>query len=137
MPSTTEATWGSRFYNPAMRSLPSLLFSLMFASASVGAQVDARTGRSAAPSGGDSPTAVQVEEGRHNQKIERIRIEDAGNRIDELRYGGQTQRITVQPKADVPEYGIQPPDLARTKPSDQRDGMGNAAGQRFWNVLKF
>lgn len=120
-----------------MRLPPYLFFSLMLASASVGAQVDARTGRLVAPSGGDSPAAVQVEEGRHNQKIERIRIEDSGNRIDELRYGGQTQRITVQPKADVPEYGIQPPDLARTRPSDQRDGMGSAAGQRFWNVLKF
>jgi hypothetical protein len=119
-----------------MRSLPSLLFCLTLASAGAGAQVDGQTGRRAAASRGDAPTAEPAE-GRQNQKIERIRIEDGGSRIDELRYGGQTQSITVQPKADVPEYGIQPPDLARVRPGDQRDGMGNAAGQRFWNVLKF
>ena len=34
-------------------------------------------------------------EPRRNQKIERIVHEDAGNRIDELRVGGQTQNITV------------------------------------------
>jgi hypothetical protein len=72
-----------------------------------------------------------------NQKIERITHEDAGSRIDELRVGGQTQSITVQPKANVPEYGISPTDMARSRPADHRDGMSNATGQRFWNVLKF
>ncbi len=36
------------------------------------------------------------------KKIERIRIEDDGTRIDELRYGGETQSITVQPKFGAP-----------------------------------
>src|SRR5690349_11101733 len=52
-------------------------------------------------------------EGRKNQRVERIHHEDKGSIIDEVRYGGQTQNITVQPKADVPEYEIQPTDLAR------------------------
>jgi hypothetical protein len=73
---------------------------------------------------------------RKNQKIERIRIEDAGNRIDELRVGGQTQNITVQPKADVPAYEIQPDDLARSRPAQSRDGLA-ARKQRVWNVLNF
>jgi len=76
-------------------------------------------------------------DGRRNQKIERLRHEDAGSIIDEVRYGGQTQSITVQPKANVPEYEISPTDLARSRPADHRDGMGSATGQRFWNVLKF
>lgn len=76
-------------------------------------------------------------ESRSNQKVERIRIEDGGSRIDEVRYGGQTQSIVVQPKADVPEYEIQPTDLSRSRPGDHRDGMGNATGQRVWNVFKF
>lgn len=76
-------------------------------------------------------------DGRRNQRIERIQHEDAGSRIEELRVGGQTQSITVQPKANVPEYGIDPPDLARTRPGDNRDGLSNATGQRFWNVLRF
>ncbi|HSV44846.1 MAG TPA: hypothetical protein VLJ58_03555 [Ramlibacter sp.] len=76
-------------------------------------------------------------EGRRNQRVERIHIEDAGSRIDEIRYAGQTQSISVQPKAGVPAYEVQPADMARTRPADHRDGMGAAGGQRFWNVLKF
>jgi hypothetical protein len=74
---------------------------------------------------------------RKNQKIERIRVEDAANRIDELRVGGQTQQITVQPKAAVPAYEIQPTDLGRTRPADHRDGLSGATGKRVWNVLAF
>jgi hypothetical protein len=74
---------------------------------------------------------------RKNQRIERIHIEDDGARIDELRYGGQTQSIVVQPKADVPEYEIQPTDLARSRPADKRDGMSSATGQRVWNIRRF
>ena len=76
-------------------------------------------------------------DGRHNQRVERIRIEDSGVVVDEVRYAGQTQSIVVQPKADVPEYEIQPTDLARSRPADHRDGMGNATGQRVWNLFKF
>ena len=76
-------------------------------------------------------------EGRHNQKIERIRVEDNGARIDELRVGGQTQSITVQPKANVPEYEFQPSDLARSRPSDNRDGLSSPSSQRVWNIFKF
>jgi starvation-inducible outer membrane lipoprotein len=79
----------------------------------------------------------QATEGRKNQKVQRIRVEDAGAVIDEVRYGGQTQSITVQPKANVPEYEIQPTDLARSRPADHRDGMSSATGQRVWNVFKF
>ena len=74
---------------------------------------------------------------RRNQKIERIRIEDNGVRIDELRVGGQTQSITVQPKANVPEYEFQPTDLARSRPADSRDGLSSPSSQRVWNIFKF
>ncbi len=73
---------------------------------------------------------------RKNQKIERIRIEDKGNRIDELRVGGQTQNITVQPKNGAPAYEIQPDDLARNRPADNRDGFA-ARKPRVWNVFGF
>jgi hypothetical protein len=73
---------------------------------------------------------------RQNQKIERIVLEDAGNRIDEVRVGGQTQSVTVQPKADVPAYEIQPNDLARNRPADSRDGLAERK-QRVWNLLSF
>ena len=74
---------------------------------------------------------------RKNQKIERIRIEDNGARIDELRVGGQTQSITVQPKANVPGYEFQPTDLARSRPADNRDGLSSPSSQRVWNLFHF
>lgn len=59
-------------------------------------------------------------EGRKNQKVQLIHVEDGGAVIDEVRYAGQTQSITVKPKAGVREYQIQP-----------------VSGQRVWNVFKF
>jgi hypothetical protein len=75
-------------------------------------------------------------EPRKNQKIEHIRVEDNANRIDEVRVGGQTQSVTVQPKAKVPPYELQPSDLARSRPDDTRDGTVGRK-QRVWNVLGF
>jgi hypothetical protein len=74
---------------------------------------------------------------RSNQKIERITVEDRENRIDEIRVGGQTQSIKVQPKnSAMPAYEIQPGDLARSRPSDGRDGFADKR-QRVWNVFGF
>jgi hypothetical protein len=84
-----------------------------------------------------APAQPDTSAGRKNQRIERIRVEDRGVVIEELRVGGQTQSIVVQPKADVPEYEIQSTDLARSRPADKRDGMSSATGQRVWNVLRF
>jgi hypothetical protein len=75
-------------------------------------------------------------EPRKNQKIERIHVEDGGNSIDELRVGGQTQNITVQPKARVPAYEIQPNDLARNRQGDSREGLSERR-PRVWNVFGF
>ena len=68
-----------------------------------------------------------VQPGPGNQTIERIRTEDAGSRIDELRVGGQTQSISVQPKNDMPAYEI--------RPADPQGGPN--AGKRMWNFIKF
>ena len=76
-------------------------------------------------------------EPRRNQKIERLRIEDDGARIDELRVGGQSQSIVVQPKAPLPEYEFQPTDLSRSRPADNRDGLSSPSSQRVWNLFKF
>jgi starvation-inducible outer membrane lipoprotein len=76
-------------------------------------------------------------DGSKNQKVERIHHEDDAVIIDEVRYGGQTQSITVQPKANMPEYEIQPTDLARSRPGDNRDGLSSATGRRVWNFFKF
>ena len=54
------------------------------------------------------------------KRTERIRIEDAGARIDELRVGGETLSITVQPKGGMPTYQIAP-----------------TSGARSWKILGF
>ena len=75
--------------------------------------------------------------GRPDQTIQRIRTEDAGSRIDEVRVGGETQSITVQPKVGngVPAYEVKPSDTARgAAPSTSKN---DTTGSRVWNVLKF
>ncbi|MEO6973156.1 MAG: hypothetical protein ABI135_07045 [Rhodoferax sp.] len=70
------------------------------------------------------------------QRIDHIHHEDAGSSIDERRYGGETQSITVQPKANVPSYEIEPTDGTHSQPA-ARDGVGPAPGKRVWNILKY
>ncbi len=74
---------------------------------------------------------------RNDQKIQRIRIEDAGSRIDELRVGGETQSVTVQPKLDMPAWEVQPTDGARSRPEAKDRRGGESGAQRVWNVLSF
>ncbi|MDO8318854.1 hypothetical protein [Rhodoferax sp.] len=61
----------------------------------------------------DSPGKVQP-------RVEHIHVEDAGASIDEVRVGGATQSITVQPKGGMPAYQVAP-----------------KTGERSWKVLGF
>lgn len=117
-------------YNEAMRSPLLLPLSLLLAASGALAQAPAPAAAASAPL--QAPASPKL---RGDQRIERIRIEDGGSRIDELRVGGETQRITVQPKTNVPEYEMQPSDGARSRPND-RDTPGNES-QRVWNLRKF
>jgi hypothetical protein len=71
------------------------------------------------------------------QTIERIRTEDGATRIDEIRVGGETRGITVQPKtaANAPAYQVKPPDSAKGNAPSTSNSDTN--GARVWNVLKF
>lgn len=81
--------------------------------------------------------AEQQAPGRVNQRTERIRVEDEGSRVDELRVGGQTQSIAVQPKAgNMPGYEVQSPDGARSR-AGSRNGAETTTAPRVWNVMKF
>lgn len=73
--------------------------------------------------------------GRPDQAIQRIRTEDAGTRIDELRVGGETQQITVQPKTGGAAYEVKPAEGARGTAPAATSNETN--GSRVWNVLKF
>jgi hypothetical protein len=70
------------------------------------------------------------------QKIERIRLEDALTRIDEVRVGGQTQSIDVQPKADVPAYQVAPIAGGSAGPA-QQGSPPSAQGVRTWKIFSF
>lgn len=121
-------------YNRAMRSQPLMPFlgaAFLLCASGVLAQAPVAAADPAAPL-----VREPVEGSRSNQKVERIQHEDAGSRIDELRYGGRTERITVQPKGGMPEYEIQPDAASGARPADTRDGP-SGAGQRRWNVLRF
>lgn len=70
------------------------------------------------------------------QRVERITHEDQLTRIDELRVGGQTQRIEVQPKNGAPAYDIAP--LRSAEPPGQGAGerTGNG-GRSSWRLFNF
>lgn len=73
------------------------------------------------------------QDSRRNQKIENIHTEDSGAKVDEVRYGGRTQSIAVQPKSSMPGYEVRPDNGVR--PGEASNGSGT--GPRVWNVLKF
>ena len=82
-----------------------------------------------------APAAKSAAPARSDQKIERIRTEDAGARIDELRVGGETQQITVQPKTGGAAYEVMPAEGARgTAPASTSNETN---GSRVWNIFKF
>ncbi len=72
-----------------------------------------------------------------DKSIQRIRTEDSGTRIDEVRVGGETQSITVQPKSgsNLPPYEIKPSEGAKGGPPSTSSSDTN--GARVWNVMKF
>ena len=82
-------------------------------------------------------SAAPTSAGRPEQAIQRIRTEDAGTRIDEVRVGGETQSITVQPKTgqNTPAYEVKPAESAKGNPPSSSSGDTN--GSRVWNVFKF
>jgi hypothetical protein len=74
---------------------------------------------------------------RADQRIEHIQVEDKSVRIDELRYGGETQNITVQPTNGMPAYEIVPANGARSRPQGERDSASGNSGQRVWKLFNF
>ena len=70
---------------------------------------------------------------RKTQKVEILHFEDAGNRVDEVRSGGQTQRITIQPKNGMPAYEVLP-----ANPNTANPGAGiGQTGPRVWRIHQF
>ncbi len=89
------------------------------------------------PAAAALPDVPPPAKGRPDKAGQHIRTEDAGTRIDEVRVGGETQSITVQPKtgSNLPAYEVKPSDTARS--SSPSTSSGDTNGARVWNVLKF
>ena len=73
--------------------------------------------------------------GKAEQRIENIRHEDAGSRIDELRVGGETKSITVTPKGDMPPYELGT-EGGNQSPADSKPERGRG-GSPGWKVKEF
>lgn len=90
------------------------------------------TGENSPPTTGPAPEQLQnpaPQGDKHTQRIERIRVEDGGSRVDELRVGGETKNITVQPKVgNLPSYEVQP---------QNTEGADGTNGRRVWRALQF
>ena len=99
------------------------------------AQTQAPATSAASPSAATKAVATKPGLVNSEQTMERITTEDAGARIDELRVGGETKKIVVQPKTKVPAYEIKPAEGARgTAPAA---AGADTNGSRVWNALKF
>jgi hypothetical protein len=71
------------------------------------------------------------------QKVQNIVVQDDANRIQERRFGGQTERITVTPKANMPEYEVLPDNPSRSATGDGLKPQRGTSGQRVWNIFSF
>jgi hypothetical protein len=119
-------------YNAGMNHALRPLIAAAFAALPLAAALAQAPAQNAAP---PAPAEVQAPSGRPDKAIQRIRTEDAGTRIDELRVGGETQQITVQPKTGGAAYEVKPAEGARGAAPAATNSDTN--GSRVWNVLKF
>ncbi len=104
-----------------MRALLLLAISALAATAVLAQNSKENAGQPLSDKGGQLSQSEAAGTDR-GQRIERIVVEDAGSRIDELRVGGETKSITVQPKVGdkLPAYEVRPND-----------------GTRVWNLGRF
>src|SRR5688572_18192960 len=115
------------------------LCSLLLAAAAALSCVPALT-QTVAPAAAPAPAlepGTNPASRRPDPAIQRIRTEDAGSRIDEVRVGGETQSITVQPKTNVPAYEVLPSDGTKGGGTGPSTSGAGTTGKRVWNVLKF
>lgn len=117
-----------------MRALLSLLV-LAIVSAPAFSQISSQNAPQPIPDEREQLLKQEQKSGGIEQKVERIRLQDQGSTIEEVRIGGQTRSITVQPGVtNLPEYEVQPSDGTRHRP---RSGSDSTTGPRVWNVMKF
>ena len=119
-----------------MRATPLLLL-LALATGSALAQDTSQNTVQTSPSVRDGLLNQESKPSRPDQRIEHIRVEDEGSRIDELRVGGQTQSIVVSPKDGMPAYDVQPGTTNRNLTRGEQGNGTTSGGTRVWKLLNF
>ena len=108
---------------------------LAFVSAPAFAQNTSQNGIQGTQDKREQLSNIEQKDKRVEQRTERIHLQDQGSTVDELRIGGQTRSITVQPAAgNMPSYEVLPSDGVRNRP---QNGAESTTGPRVWNVMKF
>lgn len=93
------------------------------------------SGLAQAQTAAPAPAEPADKASRPEPRVESIRHEDAGSRIDELRVGGETKSITVKPKGDAPAYEVGPESNNRNPAAADRErGAGGSGG---WKIKSF
>lgn len=124
-----------RALTPLIASPLASLVLLAFVSASAFAQNTSQNGLQRSSDKGEQLSNTEQKDKRVEQRTERIHLQDQGSTVDELRIGGQTRSITVQPAAgNMPSYEVLPSDGVRNRP---QNGAESTTGPRVWNVMKF
>jgi hypothetical protein len=80
--------------------------------------------------------ADQTVERSTDQRVEQIQHEDRGSRIEELRVGGETRSITVNPKIGkgaAPAYEVTPESNNRSPATSDGSGEGRAR----WTIFSY
>ncbi len=134
-------TPGTKPYNGAMtaRNASSICSSALFASLLAAALAMPAAAQTTEAPAADSPPetgATATQPSGIESKAEYIHHEDDQTRIDEVRIGGETRSIRVQPKTGAPGYEISPTSPGQFSGSDDQNGQGNA-GRSRWRILTF
>lgn len=118
--------------------LYTLVFLVLASPAALAQNISQNAPQPAENKGSELSKREQTATDRHNQRAERIVIEDAGSRVQELRVGGQTQSITVQPKTGtpMPAYEVRSNDGARARPGNFNES-DTITAPRVWSLREF
>ena len=121
-----------------MRAVHSLLLLALASAPALAQNTSQNTPQPNTAERGQLSTQEQKTDQRPEPRVERIVVEDAGSRVDELRVGGQTQSITVQPKTGtpMPAYVVRANDGARARPGNFNES-DSVNAPRVWNLRKF
>ena len=121
---------------------PGALLALLLSLALAGGTALAQTGQPAraAPDAVAQPAAGNAPDGRSRRRVEVIRTENRNNVIEEVRIGGETHSISVQPKGGMPGYEILPASGIRSRAAFELEGAAGAnpsSGPRVWKLFDF